>query len=305
MKLALKLLLTACAGLTACVTSGVDEPEDELFIQGSSLADDAASLRRYDAVGSALGAGALAEASGRWEAARLAYHAVATHDPANMRAVMARTRALLASGKTAHAADLLTAVDASNEPDPQLLAATGSVLLAAGSHVRALEHLSRARQLQPSSRNTHHQLVAALILAGHHEAAVEQLAGSATADLPDHLLLPVGRSAMIAERLEAAEASFAEAARRRPADAEPWTELGRARLLRRNLPAARDALLTALGLEPNSAEAFVLLGHVRWLAGDAVRAGRCWQTALLNGAPPATIGPLVELLPAQTPSHAP
>lgn len=299
-------LLVACAALlSACVVSDVEEVPDELFVKGGSMMDGASPIGRYDASNSALGAGTRAEMDGKWEAARLAYHAVASHDPSNLRAVMARTRALVAAGRAGQAADLLTNTGAMGPEDPQLMAATGSVLLAAGSPVRALEHLEKARELQPHSQGTHHQLVAALILSGRHEAAVEELAGTDPADLPDHLLLPVGRSAMVADRIEAAVATFQEAARRTPASPEPWVELGRALLLDRKLTDARDALLTALALSPSQSDAFVLLGHVRWLMGDPVRAGRCWQTALLNGADPASVGPLVELVQAQGASPSP
>lgn len=299
------LLLCALLANNACLTTEVNSPQDEVFVKGGRSLDGLPPMRGYDAAASALGAGARAEQDGRWEAARLAYNAVASHDPGNLRAVMARTRALLAEGKSRQAADLLMAADRSGPQDPQMLAATGSVLLAAGSAERAVEHLRTARQLQPHSQNTRHQLVAALLLAGHHEAVVEELAGTDPRDLPDHLLLPVGRSALLADRLVAAAACFEEAARREPASPVPWLELGRTHLLRQDLPGARDALLTALGLDPTSDQGFLLLGHVRWLAGDAVRAQRCWQTALLNGADPESLAPLLRAAEERAQSRQP
>lgn len=299
------LALTCALLAGGCVVSGVEEPQDELIVKGGTLTDSLPTNGRYDAAASALGAGARAEFSGQWEAARLAYHAVASTDPDNLRAVMARTRALLAGGHTAQAADMLMTAKQAGPDDPQMVAATGSVLLAAGQPARAIDHLRRAHELQPASLDTTHRLVAALVLAGHHEAAIETLAGTDPADLPDHLLLPVGRSALLADRIDAAAAVFTEAARRNPSDATPWVELGRARLLQRDLAAARDALLTALGLEPSRSDAFVLLGHVRWLSGDIVRATRCWQSALLNGADPAVVGPMLGLAADRAASRSP
>lgn len=282
------VLLALLAG-AGCVATSADRPPAELFIRGGSSQvlsprDEQASL--------ALSAGTRAELVGRFDDARQAYYAVATHDPSNLRAVLAHSRALVAAGRGDQAADLLLSAQAGAAEQPQLLAATGAVLLASGGEERAVEHLARAHALQPLSLNTRDQLVAALLLSGRHEAAIEALAGAHPADLPDHLVLPVGRAALVADRAEAAAACFAEAARRWAGERAGWIGLGRAELLQRRLPEARDALLTALAIQPDDAEALTLLGHVRWLSGDALRAGRCWDTALANGADPALIEPL-------------
>ena len=286
----LVLLLGACAG-----------PAEQLAAESGTLLDDARGRLRIAAGNQtieALTRGAFAEADGDWTEARKLYSLAMQRDPSDDRTLVAFARTYVAEGRAREAAELLQR-QAQGKPHSALVQrAAGEAMLAAGEPVLALASLRRARELDEGDPATVGPLSQALLLAGDDAGLVALLEQAGVDQVPAPLLESVADVALTAERPQLALAALLRHLGGHPQDAEAWVDLARCQLLLEHLDLAGQALVQALTLEPYHGQAMLLLGHVRFLEGDLVRARRCYETALVNGADPDMVGALLDRLRA-------
>ncbi len=289
-------LLVAALLVAAC-----SSPAEQLKADSGTLLDDASGRLRIAAGNQtieALTRGAFAEADGDFEEARKLYSLAMQRDPADERTLVAFARTYIAQGRAREAAELLQRQLQGRPNSAVVQRAAGEAMLAAGEPLLALPALRRAWDLAPDDRATLAPLAQTLLLTGQHADLLALLGAAGVDELPEPLLESVARLALAAEQPQLAVSLLLRHLALHSQDAEAWVDLARCQFQLDQIDLAGQALVQALTLEPYHGQAMLLLGHVRFLDGDLVRARRCYETALSNGAEPTQVHALLDRLRA-------
>jgi Flp pilus assembly protein TadD len=257
---------------------------------------DSAAIASPDQAAVDLLRGRMQEMRGHWSEARDAYHIAGRKDPDSMTAVVQEARVLVILGQPTEAAVALKRAVESMPTSAELQRAAGEAWLAAQDPRQAVPYLRRAHALDATDRAAFEALALALFRLGRHAEVVKLLDGQKSDEMPDHIRLVFGRSALLAGQpdlaarmLEPCTAAFDE-------DVEVWLDLARAHALAGRTTEAAAAAERASALEPQSPRTLLLMGHIHKLAGRSREASTCYAQALRNGADPVLVAPLVEAL---------
>ena len=274
--LTLLLLCSACAATTEAPKAS-----------GSPLLGDTAGRLRLASGNQtieALTEGAFAETQGDWVRARKVYSRAMQREPGDERSLLAFARTYVAEGRPREAVELLLR-QAQGHPDSVAVQrAVGEAMLAAGEPTQALPSLRRALGLSANDGATVSALCEDLLLSGGDSELIELLNSAGVADIPPQLLLPAAEVAMLGGAVELSVKALLRHLSFGTNDVVAWVDLGRCQLLLGHTDLAGQALVSALGMDPRHGQGLLLLGHVRFLEGDFLRARRCYETALINGA---------------------
>lgn len=232
----------------------------------------------------ALTEGAFAETNGDWVRARKVYSRAMQREPGDERSLLAFARTYVAEGRPREAVELLQR-QAQGHPDSVAVQrAVGEAMLAAGEPTQALPSLRRALGLSANDGATVSALSEALLLSGGDRELIDLLNSAGVEDLPQPLLLPAAEVAMLGGAADLSVKALLRHLSFGTNDVVAWVDLGRCQLLLGHTDLAGQALISALGMDPRHSPGLLLLGHVRFLEGDLIRARRCYETALVNGA---------------------
>jgi len=256
---------------------------------GAATASDALSP-----AAESLSRGRQAEADGRWESAQAAYSEALLREPANVEAAISQARVMHVTGQHAEASLVLHAAIEQNPASVELLAAAGDSVLAMNRPSMACEYYSMALGLRPDDAVLRAEYAWALHLQGRHESVIETLRSIEPSSLPDYVRLALGRSALLCGQAELAQENLEAWVRVEPDDVAARLDLARARYLARQDGLVLQSLEAVIARQPRSAEAYALLGHVRQRAGQQELALASYEQAVLCGADPATLAPLMD-----------
>jgi|GEM_PF-1526392 tetratricopeptide (TPR) repeat protein len=157
----------------------------------------------------------------------------------------------------------------------------GIALRQQGKLQRALVHLRRATEIEPSSALNHTLLGAAISASGAHEEAIEiqrhaiSLDGSFVGAWNN-----LGIAYKAAKQPEQAENAFSRALSLAPTSSDILHNLGSTQLLLRKFSAAEKHLQAALEKRPNHPKALIDLGSVKKTKGDFQLAEEYFSLAL-------------------------
>lgn len=211
----------------------------------------AASALNPNLVAAWVGLGQLALDDGQTEAARQALQRALRLDQGHPQALAGMATLAMRAGRYAEARGYLNRALERSPEDPTLLAALGAALRAEGALDFARQAWERALTIAPGFNALRRDLARLLASQGRHaEAQAEMLALKAHGESPAELAMLRGDLALAAGQPLAAAASFREALRLRPGDAQATLGLARS-LLDGGRPAeAESALRAALAAEP-------------------------------------------------------
>jgi tetratricopeptide (TPR) repeat protein len=249
--------------------------------------------------------GTLAEARGRWEAARVAYERALNKAPESIVATLLRARVDLVLGQPQNAAALLERTLAIVPGVRDLQEALAEAYLAAGDYALAADWYTAALDHDSSVAALRVRLAFAQSLSGEHLQALRTIREVRDPAVPPYVQLALARSALMID--EGAEAQhwlqlYVDAF---PDDDSAWVDLARAHLLQGADAAALSALRSALRLDPSRADGLVLLGHLRLRAGQEQLALDTYLEALKLGADSVALAPLLESLIQKTGGGSP
>jgi len=286
---ALALLLAACA----CAQG----PKQEHLTAAESLARagrEGVPPAGLPPATEALTRGREAEADGRWDEAQAAYSEALLREPSSVEAATSQARVLHVLGLHAEATLVLHSAIEAHPDSVELLAAAGDSVLAMNRPSMACEYYSMALAMRPDDPALRAEYAWALHLQGRHESVIETLRTVDPSQLPDHVRLALGRSALLCGKAQLAEANLEAWVRVEPDDVPARLDLARARYLAGEDGLVLQSLEAVIARQPRSAEAFALLGHLRQRAGQQELALASYEQAMKFGADPATLQPLID-----------
>lgn len=244
--------------------------------------------------------GTLAEARGRWEAARVAYERAMNKAPNSLVATLLRARVDLVLGQPQNAAALLERKLAIMPGVRDLQEALAEAYLAAGDYVLAADWYSVALDHDASVDALRVRLAFAQSLSGGHLQALRTIREVRDPAVPPYVQLALARSALLIDEGPEAQHWLQLYVNAFPDDESAWVDLARAHLLQGADGAALNALRSALRLNPSRADGLVLLGHLRMRAGQEQLALDTYLEALKLGADSVALAPLLETLIQKT-----
>jgi predicted Zn-dependent protease len=244
--------------------------------------------------------GTLAEARGRWEAARVAYERALNKAPGSLVAVLLRARVDLVLGQPQNAAALLERKLAIMPGVRDLQEALAEAYLAAGDYALAADWYSVALDHDSSVESLHVRLAFAQSLSGEHLPALRTIREVHDAAVPPYVQLALARSALMIDEGAEAQHWLQLYVNEFPDDESAWIDLARSHLLQGADAAALNARRSALRLNPSRADGLVLLGHLRLRAGQEQLALDTYLEAMKLGADSVALAPLLERLIQKT-----
>ncbi len=196
-------------------------------------------------------------------------------DPTDGAAQINLANALWSLGALDYAATIAEAALAQAHPTVQFEAwmINGAIRLARGNALGAVNAYQAAVTCAPSAVTAHAGLAAALLQAGHSQAARAQADVALTLD-PACTHAQASKAASLAAQADFASAitAYDQLIAANPNDAAAWLNRGAAKLDLDLLADAQADLATATRLDPSSLEAWVTSGYAACLAGHLTEA---------------------------------